>query len=415
MAFALFISTSLAAVYLEERFERGWENRWKKPTHLRKGVQFGRVRISAGNFWGDEKIQRGMETIDSKRNYLFYSNLTHRFDSRHRDLIVQYTVRMSYFADCGGQYLKLLSSDTDPTKFSNETEYLLMFGPDICGATFRRTHVIIGHQGRTYPTLRPPNCFKDHLTHAYTLILRRNNTMEVLIDNEIMDEAQFSDRFMIPPTRSIPDPQSRKPADWDDDEWIVDPNDIKPKNWVEAEFISDPNAFKPPSWDDSVTWAPPMVKNPEYIGEWAPKVIANPKYKGIWHPKLIAADVEHDPTFGRFPQIGYLGLEFFHNTPNTIFDNFLITDDEGYAAKMLDEVFLSIREQEVKNFDAHQQRRRKEKEIEEIRRDHDRDHHHDHDRFTDPDDHTEEDYFNERKRLAKQPKPPLVIRQWDSL
>jgi calreticulin len=43
-------------------------------------------------------------------------------DTRDRDLIVQYTVRMHFFADCGGQYLKLLSSDIDPNRFSNKTD-----------------------------------------------------------------------------------------------------------------------------------------------------------------------------------------------------------------------------------------------------------------------------------------------------
>jgi calreticulin len=158
-----------------------------------------------------------------------------------------------------------------------------------------------------------------------------------------------------------------------------------------------------------------MIKNPEYKGEWAPKVIKNPKYQGIWQPKTIKRKAEHDPTFGHFPQIGYLGLEFFQNAPNSIFDNFLVTDDEEYASKMLEEVFLSLREKEVKNFDEHHQRKRKEKEIEEIRRESDRDRHHDHEKFTDPESQSEDQYFTARKNLAKDKGKPKKITQFDDL
>jgi hypothetical protein len=44
---------------------------------IRKDVQLGRVRLSARKFWGNENIQRGIETMDSKHHYLLYSNFTH--------------------------------------------------------------------------------------------------------------------------------------------------------------------------------------------------------------------------------------------------------------------------------------------------------------------------------------------------
>lgn len=409
-----FLSLCSSTVYYEERFDGKWQDRWLKPTRVRKGVQLGRVRLSSGDFWGNERIQRGMETMDGHKNYLLYSNFSHRFDSRNHDLIIQYTLRLHYHADCGGQYIKLLAGDTDVSKFSNETEYVLMFGPDFCGATFRRTHVIINHQGKQYQTLHPLNCIKDHLTHAYTLIIRKDNTYEVQIDGEVVDSASLNERFNIPSTKMIPDPGDKKPEDWDDDEWIVDPKDKKPHTWVDDEFIPDPDAFKPPSWDDSVIWVPPMVKNPDYIGEWHPKIIKNPNYKGIWQPKMIEKEVDEDPTFGHFPSIGFIGLEFYQNVPNTIFDNFLVTDDEEYARKMLEEVYLSIRDDEVRNFDDRSSKLRKERELETLRHDSEMDRHHDMDRFTDDDSDSDEQYFKLRREQArsKQKKP---VGQFDDL
>jgi calreticulin len=290
-----------------------------------------------------------------------------------------------------------------------------MFGPDVCGATFQRTHVILGHKGEHHPTLHPLNCIKDHLTHSYTLIIRANNTYEVYIDGEVIDASTVDDRFAVPAASVIPDPTDRKPADWDDDKWVIDPTDTKPRNWVKDEFIPDPDAFKPPSWDDSIIWGPPMIKNSNYKGQWAPRVIKNPKYGGVWMPRTVKQDVERDPTFGHFPQVAYLGLKFFQNHPVTIFDNFLVTNDEKYARKMLEEVFLSLREAEVRNFDDHSRRVRKEREIEEIWRDVDKNRHHDHDAFSDSESQSEDDYFQVRKNFAKQKNKPKKVEQFDTL
>ncbi|KAH0791737.1 Calreticulin family protein [Histomonas meleagridis] len=411
--FCFFLISVHSTVYLEERFGPGWETRWKKPTHVRKGVQLGRVRVTSGSFWGDEKKQRGLETMDSKRNYLLYTNLTHRMDTRDKDLIIQYTVRLPYYVDCSGQYIKILSSDVDPTHFSNETDYLIMFGPDICGATFRRTHFIITHKGKKYETTRHVNCIKDHLTHSYTLIIRKNNTIEVRIDGEIVDNGTLEERFQIPSADLIPDPNDIKPNDWDDDEWIIDPNDKKPDNWVDEEFIADPDAFKPQSWDDSIVWAPPMIRNPRYRGEWSPRIIKNPNYKGVWTPKMINESVEKDPTFGHFSSIGYLGLEFFHNAPGSIFNNFLITDNETYAREMLEDVFLSIREAEVKNFDEHNRKLSKERELENIRRENENHRNYDPDQISDS--LSDGDYFKKRREMAKNKRKQRKISQFDDL
>ena len=398
----LFLTHS--KVFLEERFDPGWENRWIKPTKVRKGIQLGRVRLTAGDFFGDEKIQRGIETMDQRKYYFLTSNFSNTMDTRNRDLILQYTVRMNFHVDCAGQYIKLLDSRVDTSKFSNETNYEIMFGPDVCGSTFRRTHFIISHKGKQYPTLHPLNCFKDHLTHSYTLIIRANNSLEVHIDGEIVDDSTLQERFAIPPASEIPDPSDVKPPNWVDDEYIVDPNDKKPLDWVDEEFVPDPDAFKPPSWDDTIKWAPPMIRNPKYKGDWTPRVVKNPQYKGVWMPKMKKQEVPFDPTFGHFPSISYLGMEFFQNCPGSIFDNFLVTDDEVYARKMLEEVFLNIRDAEVKSFDERSERLRKEHEIENLRRDKDMDNHHDMDAFSDSDSETEQNYFDVRRGQAKKKK-----------
>lgn len=56
-------------------------------------------------------------------------------DNENKDLIVQYEVKFNKILDCGGAYIKLLeyNKDFNPLNFSNETPYIIMFGPDKCG------------------------------------------------------------------------------------------------------------------------------------------------------------------------------------------------------------------------------------------------------------------------------------------
>lgn len=79
--------------------------------------------------------------------------------------------------------------------------------------------------------------------------------------------------FLAPKT--IPDPNAKKPDDWEDNENIDDPTDSKPEDWDKPEFIPDPDAKKPDDWDEEMDgeWAPPKINNPDYKGEWKPKQI----------------------------------------------------------------------------------------------------------------------------------------------
>lgn len=369
MFLSIFLTFASSKVYLEERFQQGWEQRWARPTYVRKGIQLGKFRLSAGEYYGDEKKQRGLETMDARRFYLLYTNFSHVFDTRDKDLILQYTLRLNLYVDCSGFYIKLFNSDEDFQYMSNESIYSIMFGPDICGAVQKKTHIILSKDETYYPYLKGVSCYKDHLTHAYTLIIRANNTIEYKVDGKLIDSEKLENRFNVPLTKEIPDPNDKKPDDWDDDEYIVDVTDKKPDDWVDEQFIPDPDSFRPPSWDDSIPWAPPMIKNPNYIGEWVPRKIKNPNYKGIWQPKMIKLDEPvEDPTFGHFNSLSFLGIEFYQSSPGSIFNNFLVTDNETYAQEVLDDVLnTELRHEEVKNFDRLSNKASEEKELEKYR------------------------------------------------
>ena len=399
------ISLAKSTIYYREDFDDYSLERWQRPEKVRKGIQLGKVRASTGDFYGNEVKWRGMETMDARKHYYMTSNFSKIMDTRNIDLVLQYTVRMNYHVDCSGQYVKLLDKDADIRSFSNATKYELMFGPDVCGSTMRKLHVIIKYKGQEYPTLRPINCIKDHLTHSYTLIIRKNNTYAVLIDGDVIDESPLAERFDIPEDGLQ---AADKPADWDDEEYILDVNDKQPDDWETEEFIPDPEAMKPSDWDDSIhPWEPGLIRNPNYKGEWKQKMIKNPNYKGQWKPNL--------EIFGHFNALKYIGLEFFQNCPGSHFDNFLVCDDEEEARKILEENFLQYRVAEVQNFDSNNQKHAKAEELEKIRRDKEMDDHHDPDTFQDGKSDSEIDYFKARRAQQKRHSRKYQKGQYDLL
>lgn len=63
--------------------------------------------------------------------------------------------------------------------FGGETPYSIMFGPDICGSSSKKVHVILGHQGKNYLIKKDIPAKSDELTHVYTLVLKPDNTYQV--------------------------------------------------------------------------------------------------------------------------------------------------------------------------------------------------------------------------------------------
>ncbi|NWY37237.1 CLGN protein, partial [Sylvia atricapilla] len=65
--------------------------------------------------------------------------LTKAFVFDDKPLIVQYEVNFQKGIDCGGAYIKLLSSSNDLNLeyFFDKTPYTIMFGPDKCGEDYK--------------------------------------------------------------------------------------------------------------------------------------------------------------------------------------------------------------------------------------------------------------------------------------
>lgn len=69
----------------------------------------------------------------------------------------------------------------------------------------------------------------DEFTHLYTLIVRSDNTYEVKIDNKRAESGSLESDWDFLPPKEIPDPEAKKPEDWDDRPKIDDPDSTKPE------------------------------------------------------------------------------------------------------------------------------------------------------------------------------------------
>lgn len=63
--------------------------------------------------------------------------------------------------------------------FGGETPYSVMFGPDICGYSTRKTHVILPYKEKNHLVKKDIKAETDQLSHVYTLRVMPNNTYEV--------------------------------------------------------------------------------------------------------------------------------------------------------------------------------------------------------------------------------------------
>lgn len=301
---------------------------------------------------------------------------------------------LSLFTDslvCGGAYLKLLQENKKlhQEEFSNGTPYVIMFGPDKCGAT-NKVHFIFRHKNPKTGEYEekhlktPPVARTNKVTSLYTLIVNPDQTFEILVNGESNKKGSLLEDFNPPvnPEKEIDDPKDSKPADWVDEVQIADPEATKPADWdEEAPFeildeeatqpedwladeptsIPDPEAEKPEDWDDEEdgdwlaptvpnpkcadvsgcgTWTRPMIKNPEYKGKWEAPLIDNPAYKGVWAPRKIKNPAYfEDKTPSNLEPMGAIGFEIWTMQNDILFDNIYIGHSVEDAEKLRQETF----------------------------------------------------------------------------
>jgi calreticulin len=360
----------------------------------------GEWKWTAGEFNGDAS-DKGIKTGEDARFYGLSAKLSEAFSNEGKDLVLQYSVKHEQDLDCGGAYIKL-TGDIDQSKFGGDSPYQIMFGPDVCGPSNRKTHVIFNYPPKNDNLLikEEVKVETDKLTHLYTLHIKADNTYEVFIDQESVRKGNLADGwdFLLP--KEIKDPAISKPADWVDARKIADPEDVKPAGYDDiAKEIPDPEAKKPEDWDDEEDgeWEAPLIDNPEYKGVWRAKQIDNPAYIGAWeHPLIPNPDfVEDENLHFRCKDCTHVGFELWQVKAGTIFDDILVTDSLAEAQEYAEKTFKVKQAPEKEAFEAAEEVKRakeaeeREKAEEERKANKGADDHEGHDHGDEEEDHDE--------------------------
>jgi len=357
-----------AKVYFKETFDDSYSSRWVESSWKKSSGEAGKWAHSAGPFYANEQADKGLETTQDARFYAISSKFPEHFSNEGKDLVIQFAVKFPQKIDCGGGYVKVAGSDVDQSKWGGESPYHIMFGPDICGYSTKKVHVIFHYPPKKDNLLikKEITAETDQLTHVYTLIVRPDQTYEVRIDGENKQSGSLVDDWDFLAPKLIKDPSQSKPSDWVDEATIDDPTETKPAGWDDTpKQISDPEAEKPDDWDDESDgdWEAPLIANPEYKGEWKAKKIPNPEYKGPWvHPEIANPDYVEDKNIYRFSDIGSIGVDIWQVKSGTIFDNIFVSDSVKEAEDFLAETYTASKEKEKAAFDAWEQKKKDEEE-----------------------------------------------------
>lgn len=321
-----------------------------KSNRVSPGHLLGRFRVSAGSFYADRRMQRGLQTVDNGREYLISSRFQKCFNTTGRDLIIQFTVKLENKMEKGQAYIKLFPESFRQDRYSRQTPFEILFGPDYNGWARKHLDFRVRRNRTVYDTYHPILAFDDVFTHMYTLIIYANQTYRMMKDNFTEIESTLEDAFGYCQLREVPDPFEEKPKDWVEDEYIDDPDDQPPEYMQRVpRFIPDETARRPADWDDGArgVWTQPLVENPEYRKKWIPRRIRNPEFRGAWEPKMVPnPDYDPDAHFGKPENLCFIGIDAEQDVAGCIWDNILITDDFEYSQKVMAETFMSIRDGE---------------------------------------------------------------------
>jgi len=331
-----------ATVYFKEEFDAGWQDRWVQSDWKESDGTRGEFGWTAGKYFNDAEQDKGLQTSQDARFYAISAKIT-PFSNEGKELVLQYSVKHEQNIDCGGGYIKIAPSTINQKTFNGDSEYNIMFGPDICGSSTKKVHLILNYKGKNHLLKRNVPAESDTLTHLYTLILRPDNTYEIQIDQKEVAKGTLAEDWDLLAPKEIKDPNQKKPADWVDEKEIVDPEDKKPEGYDDIPAqIPDKDSTKPEDWDDELDgeWEAPQIPNPEYKGEWAAKKIPNPAYKGEWvHPLIANPEYIEDDKLYLFKDNAYVAFELWQVKAGSIFDNIIITDSVDEAKEFATRTF----------------------------------------------------------------------------
>lgn len=339
---------------------------------------------------------------EGSQNYASFATFKPIISKKGVPFVLQYEVRFGEALVCGGAYIKLFNSEQlgNEKGFHEKTPYVIMFGPDMCGlALTDKVHFILQHKNRKTGKWeekhfrKPPYVPRDRRSHLYTLIIKPDNSFQILVDGVVKAKGNLLRNDMSPavnPKEYFEDSNDRQPSDWTNEKEIPDPNATKPVDWDEKyvhAFSYDLNAKMPDGWKEDAPWRipdpfatqpaiwiteedgewgpplidnpsctvgcgrwrPPFIRNNDFKGSWKPPMIPNPAFKGVWMPRQIPnPEYFFDPEPYLFPKINAVGIDIWTMQAQLYFDNIIITTDPQKAEDFANRTWRIRHEIELK-------------------------------------------------------------------
>jgi len=316
------LGTTFGKVYFHETFKN--LDRWTEAEG--KTDLFGLAKEE----WGLDTESTRLKTLKDAKFYAIAAKTDEPLDNSDKPLVLLLNVKHEQSIDCGGGYLKLMNALDSLEKFDGDTQYEIMFGPDICGST-KKVHAILRHEEENLLINKEVRATADVYTHQYVFVLNPDNTFDVKVDGKSKQQGDVKEFWDFELPKEINDPEVSKPDDWIDDPMMEDPNDKKPEDWVDEEMIVDPEAEQPDDWDeeDDGEWEAPMISNPDFKGEWSAGRIDNPDYKGAWeHPKIPNPDFKEVVNPAHRLPINFVGFDLWQVKSGTLFGDIILADSE---------------------------------------------------------------------------------------
>jgi len=384
---------STAGLHWAETFDGDVWSRWKHSLQEKYTGKFTLEKRAKEALLGDV----GLLVPTEARHYGAAATFAPIQGKKEVPFVVQFEVRFQDGLQCGGSYIKLFdSSGAKADEFKDNTPYVIMFGPDRCGET-DKVHFILRHKNPISGTWGEkhfkdaPRVPSDQTTHLYGLVIKPDNSFDILIDGEVKKTGNLltSMEPAVNPPKVIDDPADSKPSDWVDEAKIDDPSASKPDDWDEdaparlpdpaatmpagwredqQKKIPDPTAKQPDDWDPDEDgdweapvienpackvgcgkWEPPTIANPQYKGKWHAPRIDNPAYKGIWKPRQIDNPnyfVDEAPYL--LPTISAVGIDIWTMQKGIIFDNIIVATDPQRAQQFGEDTWKVRHQLELK-------------------------------------------------------------------
>jgi len=116
----------------------------------------------------------GLQTTEDARFYGISAKFDTPFSNDGKTLVIQFSVKHEQEIDCGGGYVKVFGSDLDQKDMHGESAYKIMFGPDICGFSTKKVHVIFNYKGKNLE-LKKTIRAKVSINHLISILSVRNN------------------------------------------------------------------------------------------------------------------------------------------------------------------------------------------------------------------------------------------------